>query len=175
MAKSYDRSVPSGTPSGLDVERDLRNDWEEESRRDHRRVMKASKLSGDNVRNSAGEDLGHIEEIMIDVPSGRVAYAVLSFGGFLGMGNKLFAIPWEALTLNQDEKEFVLNIDRQQLEQAPGFDKDNWPDMTDRAWGSQVFAYYGYDPYWEGSTQSQSRKERATMAQSQNRLICEGC
>ena len=175
MAKSYDRSVPSGTPSGLDVERDLRNDWEEESRRDHRRVMEASKLSGDNVRNSAGEDLGHIEEIMIDVPSGRVAYAVLSSGGFLGMGNKLFAIPWEALTLNQDEKEFVLNIDRQQLEQAPGFDKDNWPDMTDRAWGSQVFAYYGYEPYWEGSAQSQSRKERATMAQSQNRLICEGC
>src|SRR5215813_352584 len=76
----------------------------------YRRVMGATTLAGDRVRNSAGEDLGKIEEIMIDIPTGRVAYAVLSFGGFLGMGNKLFAVPWEALRVNERDHEFVLNV-----------------------------------------------------------------
>ena len=64
------------------------------------------------MRNSAGEDLGKIEEIMIDIPTGRVAYAVLSFGGFLGMGNKLFAVPWDAFTVDEDKKQFILNVDK---------------------------------------------------------------
>jgi sporulation protein YlmC with PRC-barrel domain len=115
----------------------------------YRRVMSAGSLSGDRVRNSAGDDLGKVEDIMLDVPTGRVAYAVLSFGGFLGMGNKLFAIPWEALTLDEGEKQFILNVDKQVLETAPGFDKDNWPDMADPSWGSQIFSHYGYKPYWD--------------------------
>ncbi len=122
------------------------SDWDESR---YRRVMGCGTLSGDTVRNSAGEDLGKVKEIMLDVPTGRVAYAVLSFGGFLGMGNKLFAVPWQALTLNERDKEFVLNVDKQTLENAPGFDKDNWPDMADPQWGSQIFKYYGYTPYWE--------------------------
>ncbi|PWU07769.1 MAG: photosystem reaction center subunit H [Terriglobia bacterium] len=105
--------------------------------------MGATTLAGDRVRNSAGEDLGKIEEIMIDVPTGRVAYAVLSFGGFLGMGNKLFAIPWRAMTLDEREHQFVLNVDKQKLETAPGFDKDNWPDMADPSWSSQVHSHWG--------------------------------
>jgi len=67
-------------------------------------VLSASTLSGDTVRNAAGDDLGSVKEIMVDIPSGRVAYAVLSFGGFLGMGDKLFAVPWSALTVDEDEK-----------------------------------------------------------------------
>ena len=102
-----------------------------ETGHEYRRVMSAGTLAGDRVRNAAGEDLGKIEEIMIDVPSGRIAYAVLSFGGFLGMGNKLFAVPWNALTLNEAEHEFILDVDKSTLENAPGFDKDNWPDMSD--------------------------------------------
>jgi sporulation protein YlmC with PRC-barrel domain len=70
----------------------------------YRRVLSASTLAGDRVQNSAGEDLGKLNEIMIDIPSGRVAYAVLSFGGFLGMGDKLFALPWRALKLDEDQK-----------------------------------------------------------------------
>ncbi len=116
-----------------------------------RRVLSASTLAGDRVRNSAGDDLGKIEEIMIDIPTGRVAYSVLSFGGFLGMGNKLFAVPWEALTVDEANHEFVLNVDKQMLENAPGFDKDNWPDMADPNWGSQVYSHYGYKPYWESN------------------------
>ena len=115
----------------------------------YRRVLAASTLEGDSVRNSAGEDLGKVDEIMIDIPSGQVAYAVLSFGGILGMGNKLFAVPWNALTVDEDEKCFILNVDRRTLETAPGFDKDNWPDMADTGWGSQIFEHYGATPYWK--------------------------
>ena len=115
----------------------------------YRRVMGASTLTGDKVVNAAGEDLGKIDEIMLDTPTGRVAYAVLSFGGFLGMGDKLFAIPWDQLSLDENNEHFVLNVDRAKLEQAPGFDKDNWPDMADHSWGSKIYSYYGSDPYWE--------------------------
>src|SRR5689334_6331033 len=100
-----------------------------------RQVMSASSLSGDRVKNNAGDDLGKVNEIMIDVPRGRVAYAVLSFGGVLGIGNKLFAVPWRALVLDEDNKQFILDIDKSRLENAPGFDKDNWPDMADTTWG----------------------------------------
>ena len=96
-------------------------------------VLSASTLKGDNVVNHQGDDLGKIEEIMIDVDHGRVAYAVLSFGGFLGMGDKLFAIPWQAFTVDTAQKRLVLSATREVLEKAPGFDKANWPDMADLA------------------------------------------
>jgi sporulation protein YlmC with PRC-barrel domain len=111
-------------------------------------IMAASTLEGDEVINGRGEDLGKIKEIMIDVPSGRVAYAVLSSGGLLGIGDKLFAIPWAALTLDVDRKCFVLDVDAERLKMAPGFDKDHWPTMADFKWASEVHAYYGQRNYW---------------------------
>jgi sporulation protein YlmC with PRC-barrel domain len=119
-----------------------------DSDRKYRRVLAASTLTGDRVLNAAGEDLGNVDEIMLDLPTGRVAYAVLSFGGVLGMGNTLFAVPWNALTVNEDEQCFVLDVDKRTLETAPGFDKDNWPDMADASWGSQIHSHYGTEPYW---------------------------
>jgi sporulation protein YlmC with PRC-barrel domain len=114
-------------------------------------ALSASSLIGDNVKNPHGEDLGKIEEIMIDTDNGRVAYAVLSFGGFLGIGDKLFAIPWDALRVAPEEKAFVINIDRETLENAPGFDKDNWPQTPsgDDDWLASVYDYYDTPPYWE--------------------------
>lgn len=112
-------------------------------------IMAASTLEGDAVVNTQGEDLGSIEEIMLDVPRGRIAYAVLSFGGFLGMGHKLFAVPWSALTLDAERKCFVLDADKDRLEQAPGFDKDHWPSMADPKWARDIHSYYGSRPYWE--------------------------
>src|SRR5450755_2386602 len=108
----------------------------------YRRVLAASTLTGDSVQNSSGEDLGKVDEIMIDIASGNVAYAVLSFGGILGMGNKLFAVPWSALKVDEDEKCFILDVNKETLEGAPGFDKDQWPDMADNAWRSSVYQYY---------------------------------
>jgi len=87
--------------------------------------------------------LGSVKEIMIDITSGRIAYAVLSFGKLLGIDNKLFAIPWEVLTVDEDRKCFVLDADKASLEKAPGFDKDHWPDMADWRWGKQIYSYYG--------------------------------
>jgi len=123
-----------------------------------RRVLAASTLEGDSVRNSAGEDLGKVDEIMIDIPSGKVAYAVLSFGGILRMGNKLFAVPWSALKVDEDEKCFLLDVDKKTLESAPGFDKDHWPDMADTSWGSDVYRYYGVTPYWSEYEQPKAQR-----------------
>lgn len=106
-------------------------------------VMGASTLIGDSVQNPAGEAIGEIKEIMLDMRTGRVAYAVMSFGGFMGMGEKLFAVPWEALTLDTQNKRFVLAVDRARLDSAPGFDKDHWPDMADPSWSRDVHAFYG--------------------------------
>jgi sporulation protein YlmC with PRC-barrel domain len=111
-------------------------------------VMAADTLEGDKVLNRRGEDLGTIEDIMIDVQRGRVAYAVMSCGGFLGMGDKLFAIPWNALTLDANRHCFVLDADKERFEKAPGFDKDHWPSMADNSWASQVHDFYGVRPYW---------------------------
>ena len=112
-------------------------------------LMGADTLIGDNVVNTLGEDLGEIKEIMLDVSSGRVAYAVLSSGGFLGIGDKLFAIPWSALKLDPANKRFVLDIAKERLKNAPGFDKDHWPSMADPTWASTLHDYYGSRPYWE--------------------------
>ena len=90
--------------------------------RDNPEFLSASTIKGDKVVNTAGEDLGKIEELMIDVDDGRIAYAALSFGGFLGMGNKLFAIPWQALKLRLHEHTFLLDIPKETLERAEGFD-----------------------------------------------------
>lgn len=111
-------------------------------------VFAATTMIGDGVRNPRGEDLGEIEEVMIDLETGCVAYAVLSFGGFLGLGDKLFAMPWKALRMDPEEKVFILDIEKERLKNAPGFDKENWPDMADPRWGTEIHTYYGYDPYW---------------------------
>jgi hypothetical protein len=104
---------------------------------------------GSKVVNAQNEDLGEIEDLVIDAGAGRIAYAVLSFGGFLGMGDKYFAIPWNAFRFNLAEKHAVLNLDKKKLENAPGFDKDNWPNMADSSWGINIYKHYGYTPYWE--------------------------
>jgi hypothetical protein len=112
-------------------------------------VMASDTLEGNNVIGPAGDDLGTIDHIMLDVPGGRIAYAVLSFGGFLGIGEKLFAVPWSALTLDTRRKCFVLGIDKEKLKAAPGFDKDHWPTMADSQWATSIHEYYGTRPYWE--------------------------
>lgn len=111
-------------------------------------VMAASSLDGNNVISCDGNDVGTIKEIMLDVSSGRVAYAVLSSGGFLGIGDKLLAIPWNALTLDTDNKCFRLAVTSDQVRNAPGFDKDSWPGMADQTWATTLHQHYGREPYW---------------------------
>lgn len=110
-------------------------------------LMGSSSINGNDVYNRQDESLGSIKEIMLDMNAGRVGYAVLSYGGFLGMGDKLFAVPWNALTLDTVNKRFVLDVEKTRLESAPGFDKDQWPDMADSTWANSIHAYYGTKPY----------------------------
>ena len=109
-------------------------------------LMGAETLIGNDVFNKDNEDLGDIKEIMLDMRSGRISYAVLSFGGFLGMGEKLFAVPWDALRLDTRNKRFVLDVNKQRLESAPGFNPEQWPDMADKTWEKGIHAYYGTHP-----------------------------
>jgi sporulation protein YlmC with PRC-barrel domain len=112
-------------------------------------VLTSSSLTGTGITNSKGENLGDLKDLMIDLRSGSIAYAVVSFGGFLGMGNKLFAMPWEAFTVDEKNEKLIVNIDKKVLEDAPGFDKDNWPKNPDRDFISKVHTHYGYKPYWD--------------------------
>ena len=152
--------------SSLDLNRDAPpiRDAKFDSKGPGPKVMDAATLAGDSVVNTTGERLGKIRAIMLDVPSGRVAYAVLSFGGFLGAGDKLFAIPWPALKLDPVEKRFVFDVSKERLETAPGFDKDHWPRMADREWATDIHEYYNVPPYWKRDSDWDERDD--TLAQS---------
>jgi sporulation protein YlmC with PRC-barrel domain len=106
-------------------------------------LMGADTLLGNDVYNASNESLGTIKEFMIDMNTGNISYAVLSFGGFLGMGDRLFAVPWRALNLDTANKRFTLNVSKDKLKNAPGFDKDHWPIMADNSWATNVHTFYG--------------------------------
>jgi hypothetical protein len=110
--------------------------------------MSASSLIGEKVINARGEDLGKIEDIMLDLDGTRIAYAVLSFGGLWGMGSKLFAVPWETLILDNERRAFLFNVNKEALEAAPGMNKEDWPDTVNPEWEDMVHAHYGVKPYW---------------------------
>lgn len=105
-------------------------------------LLSAATITGDEVCNMQDEKLGKIQDIMLDLTEGKIRYAVLSSGGFLGMGDHLFAVPWKALKLDKENKRFMLDVDAERIQNAPGFDKDDWPDMADASWTSTVESYY---------------------------------
>jgi len=113
---------------------------------DKPRISSAATLSGYLVRSPRHEDLGCIEELMIDPSTGRILYAILSFGGLLGNGGKLYAVPWNALNLDADQRIFLLDMEREQMEAAPKFDVENWPDFGDPDWSEQIHRFYGLRP-----------------------------
>ena len=89
-----------------------------------------------------------MHELVIDTDQGSMAYVVLSFGGFMGMGNKLFAIPWQAFEFSPTEYKLILKVEKEKLKNAPGFDPDKMPDFADRTWAEKVHSYYGYRTTW---------------------------
>ena len=109
--------------------------------RDQSGVLKASDLIGMNVQGTDGNQLGNIKDLVIDPEEGGVEYAVLEFGGFAGFGDKYFAVPWEALQLDHTNKKLSLDVHKKDLKYAPGFDKNNWPDLS----LSQVLIYEFYE------------------------------
>jgi sporulation protein YlmC with PRC-barrel domain len=104
------------------------------------KYLTASTLIGNKVHNKEDEKLGDIKDIMIDVHTGKIEYMIIEFGGFLGIGEKLFAVPFKALTLDTERHAFVLDQKREVLENAPGFDKEHWPDTNAV---EKTYAYWG--------------------------------
>lgn len=95
------------------------------------RTLSMSTLMNEPVHNMQGQNIGKVEDYMLDLDRGCVEYAVLSFGGFLGIGEKYFAIPWDSMRLDTENRAWLLDVSKERLQQAPGFDRDNWPDLTD--------------------------------------------
>ncbi len=106
------------------------------------RLLSAGSINGNTVRNTKGEELGKIEEVMLDIHSGAIGYAVVSHGGILGMGDKLFAVPWKAFSVDTKNHEMVLDAPKERMENAPGFNKDNWPNFADPTWAESIHSYY---------------------------------
>lgn len=110
------------------------------------KLLSATSITRDKVVNDAGEELGKIEDLMLDIDEGRISYAVVAFGGPLKQ--KLFAVPWPAFQISFHDKKFVLNVPKEKLNDAPGFDKGNWPEEPNSQWLEEVYRYYGCEPYW---------------------------
>jgi sporulation protein YlmC with PRC-barrel domain len=119
-------------------------------------TFRADKLKGMKVRNREGEDLGSIEDMVIDMASHQVRYAALSYGGFLGVGDKLFAVPIEALKIRHDGDKayFVVDIDKETLKNAPGFSKNAWPDFADKDFVATMEKHFGRYDTVEGTVES---------------------
>jgi sporulation protein YlmC with PRC-barrel domain len=111
--------------------------------------VKASSIIGTNVANPEGDSLGTIKEIVIEPHTFRVAYVVVSFGGFFRMSGKLFAMPFSLFKYDSAKSEYILDMPKERLLEAPGFDPDHWPSMSDEKWHREVFSFYGHRPYWE--------------------------
>ena len=107
-----------------------------------RKVVKASEVTGVSVHNQNGEHLGKINEVVLDKAMGRVSYLVLDFGGLLHFGNKFFAIPWKLFAYDEQKDCFILNLTKEQLKDAPGFDKENWPNFTTRETSALIEQFY---------------------------------
>jgi PRC-barrel domain len=112
-------------------------------------LISSDKVEGTAVYDRKGEKLGSIHTVMIDKISGKVAYAVMSFGGFLGIGDRYHPLPWHVLTYETGEGGYVVDLDQSKLEGAPTYGTSETPNWSDRRWGQQVHDYYGARPYWE--------------------------
>jgi sporulation protein YlmC with PRC-barrel domain len=120
--------------------------------------MRASELIGKNVTNAKGEGLGEIKDLVVDTGSGKVQYAVISFGGFLGLGDKLFAYPLEKFERMTERGKLVLNVDKDKMKSAPGFEDKSWPNFSTTAYRGEVDKFHGTK-----SSQANTRFARATQ------------
>ncbi len=113
------------------------------------RQVSASALAGEKVFSRSDQLLGSISEVMVDLRRGRIGYVLLACGGFMGLGERLFMIPWTALKADTRRNCFVLDADEDAFATAPSFDKDQWPSEPDLAWHRQLHDHYRARPYWE--------------------------
>jgi sporulation protein YlmC with PRC-barrel domain len=113
------------------------------------RLIGADQVQGTTIYNPHGDNLGSVQDVMIDKVSGRIAYAVVGFGGFLGIGNRHYPLPWEKLKYDPSMGGYVVDLDKSVLEGAPSYADDEAVTWNDRAWDERVYDYYGARPYWD--------------------------
>jgi uncharacterized protein YrrD len=109
-------------------------------------IIAADKVEGTNVYNRTGDKLGTVDHVMIDKRSGQVCYAIMSFGGFLGMGESYHPLPWAKLTYDRTQEGFVVDLDKAQLESAPYYKESDF--MWSQEYGRKVDEYYGVPTRW---------------------------
>jgi sporulation protein YlmC with PRC-barrel domain len=114
----------------------------------HTPLIPANKVAGTEVYNTAGDHLGEIQDVILDKSSGKVAYAIMSFGGFLGLNEKYHPLPWDVLTYDTDKGGYRVDLTKDQLENAPNYGENGEPDWADREYGKHVHDYYGSSPTW---------------------------
>jgi sporulation protein YlmC with PRC-barrel domain len=111
-------------------------------------LISSARVEGTHVYNAAGEKLGTVDAIMIDKYEGKVAYAVMSFGGFLGIGEQYHPLPWQSLDYDERKDGYVVNMTTEQLKAAPTLGKDEYDRLKDRIYGAAIYSHYGHTPYW---------------------------
>lgn len=115
------------------------------------KVVSIIEVSKNSVTNQNGENLGKVEDIMVDIDCSRIAFAVISSGGLFSRETRLYAVPWDAFSVSLHDKRFILNVTKETMSNAPSFSKNNFPDLTSLTWLKEIYRYYGYEPYWEES------------------------
>jgi hypothetical protein len=112
------------------------------------RLIASDKVEGTAVYNRQDERLGTVHNFMVDKSTGHVAYVVMSFGGFLGMGESYHPLPWRVLTYDTRRGGFVVDLDSSRLKKAPAYTATDMPNWSDRTYGTRIDDYYGVPPYW---------------------------
>ncbi|MEX6632732.1 PRC-barrel domain-containing protein [Hyphococcus lacteus] len=111
-------------------------------------LISADKVEGTDVFNNDGEKLGSVQDVMLDKRQGNVAFAVMAFGGFLGMGEKHHPLPWDTLNYDDERDGYVVNLSKEKLEGAPTIERNETNRLYDRSYGEKIYGYYGVPPYW---------------------------
>jgi sporulation protein YlmC with PRC-barrel domain len=156
------KSAPPEGIAGQSTQSDRTSGRESESSCSN--ITPATTLEGHMIIAADGQAIGKVREIMLDLQAGRIVYVVVSTGGFLGFGNKLFALPWSALTFDATRRCLLLAISSERLKSAPHFDKHHWPSMVDCTWAS-VDRHYGREPYWHALGADEEYERQATPAE----------
>lgn len=158
-------SSATAQTSGSDAARNAAKDMPGADSKVPLSLNRATKVIGTNVEDANGNKIGDIKDVVLDRKTGQVAYAVVDFGGWLGMGDKYFAVPWKSLKSGTNDRYVLNDVSKEQLKKAPGFDKDHWPDMASASWNRENAQAYNQKPYWEHSTAA-SRHHRGSSSGS---------
>lgn len=143
-----------------------------------RHSVRASKLTGKDLYTTSNDEVGEIKELVIDARGARIPYVVISSGGFLGLGDKLHAIPWEAVRMKadagKDGDKLIVDLAKDRVLKAPEFKKDDWARMSDRMWVADLYTYYGFKPYWSSTVEAGFRDGQKPIEDKEKRLNPDG-